>query len=30
VNSASERVHGEVETLRREVTEFLRRLMSAA
>jgi methyl-accepting chemotaxis protein len=30
VNSASERVHGEVQTLRREVTEFLRRLTSAA
>jgi methyl-accepting chemotaxis protein len=30
VNSASERVHGEVETLRREVTQFLQRLTSAA
>ena len=30
VNSASERVHGEVQTLRREVSEFLRRLTSAA
>jgi methyl-accepting chemotaxis protein len=30
VNSASERVHGEVETLRREVTQFLQRLASAA
>ncbi|QOZ46694.1 methyl-accepting chemotaxis protein [Bradyrhizobium sp. CCBAU 53340] len=30
VNSASERVHGEVETLRREVTQFLQGLTSAA
>jgi methyl-accepting chemotaxis protein len=30
VNSASERVHGQVETLRREVTQFLQRLTSAA
>ena len=30
VNSASERVHGEVETLKREVTQFLQRLTSAA
>jgi hypothetical protein len=30
VNSASERVHGEVETLRLEVTQFLQRLTSAA
>ncbi|MDA9434286.1 methyl-accepting chemotaxis protein [Bradyrhizobium sp. CCBAU 51627] len=30
VNSASERVHNEVETLRREVTQFLHRLTSAA
>jgi methyl-accepting chemotaxis protein len=30
VNRASERVHGEVETLRREVTGFLQRLTSAA
>ena len=30
VDSASERVHGEVETLRREVTQFLQRLTSAA
>lgn len=30
VNNASGRVHGEVETLRREVTHFLQRLTSAA
>jgi len=30
VNSASERVHNEVETLRREVAQFLQRLTSAA
>jgi hypothetical protein len=30
VNSAPERVHGEVETLRLEVTQFLQRLTSAA
>jgi methyl-accepting chemotaxis protein len=30
VNTASERVHGEVETLRREVTQFLQGLISAA
>ena len=27
---ASERVHGKVETLKREVTQFLQRLTSAA